>query len=83
MIKVISEGEQLTLVQEGKEPEDNLEEIKKFCQVIMNLWMMVNQILQMEKQEDVDLVGTIIEALQEDQQNSKMEDFDLEEDVRQ
>jgi hypothetical protein len=35
----------------------------------------------MEKRADVDLVGTIIEPLQEDQQNSKMVVEDQEEDV--
>lgn len=44
---------------------------------------MENQILQMEKRADVDLVGTIIEPLQEDQQNSKMVVEDQEEDVLQ
>ena len=51
--------------------------------VIMNLWMMDNQIPWMEILEYVDLDVIMVEVLLEDKATSKMVDVDQEEDVLQ
>jgi hypothetical protein len=42
---ILEDDKEVTKMEEGLKEIDNLEEIRKYFQVIMNWWMMENQIL--------------------------------------